>query len=105
MYLATVFAVSKGDLSRPIPSGVLQRALTTILLGALATLAALATGATAGAQDTANSLQSIDPPNGATLDQSPAAIVLSFNQELRSDDRPIVVLGIGLWARGVGVVG
>ena len=93
--LATVFAVSKGDLSRPNPSGVLQRALITVLLGALATLAALSTGLAAEAQEGTNSLQSIDPPNGATLDQSPTAIVLSFNQELRSDDRPIVVLSCG----------
>ena len=90
-----MFAVSKGDLSRPNPSGVLQRALTTIVLGALATLAVLATGLPAHAQDETNSLQSIDPENGATLDQSPTAIVLSFNQELRSDDRPIVVLSCG----------
>jgi copper transport protein len=74
---------------------VLQRALITVLLGALATLAALATGLPAQAQDEANSLQSIEPANGATLDQSPTAIVLSFNQELRSDDRPIVVLSCG----------
>jgi copper transport protein len=90
-----VFAVSKGDLSRPNPSGVLQRALITIVLGALATLAVLATGLPAHAQDESNSLQSIDPEDGATLDQSPTAIVLSFNQELRSDDRPIVVLSCG----------
>ena len=87
--------MSKGDLSRPIPSGVLQRALITILLGVLATLAALGTGLRAHAQDDTNSLQSIEPENGATLDQSPAAIVLSFNQELRSDDRPIMVLSCG----------
>ncbi|HTH07338.1 MAG TPA: hypothetical protein VL916_15770, partial [Ilumatobacteraceae bacterium] len=74
--------MSKGDLSRPNPFGVLQRALITVLLGALATLAALTTGFAAHAQDDTNSLQSIDPPNGATLDQSPTAIVLSFNQEL-----------------------
>jgi putative copper export protein/methionine-rich copper-binding protein CopC len=74
---------------------VLQRALITVLLGALAALAALATGVPAHAQDEANSLQSIEPANGATLDQSPTAIVLSFNQELRSDDRPIVVLACG----------
>lgn len=90
-----MFAVSKGDLSRPNPSGVLQRALTTVLLGALGTLAVLATGLPAHAQDETNSLQSIDPENGATLEQSPTAIVLSFNQELRSDDRPIVVLSCG----------
>ena len=69
-----MFAVSKGDLSRPNPSGVLQRALTTILLGALATLAALATGATAGAQDAANSLQSIDPPNAWDIPAGTPAI-------------------------------
>jgi len=74
---------------------VLQRALITIVLGALATLAVLAAGLPAHAQDETNSLQSIDPEDGATLDQSPTAIVLSFNQELRSDDRPIVVLSCG----------
>lgn len=90
-----MFAVSKGDLSRPNPSGVLQRALITVLLGALATLAALTAGFSAHAQEGTNSLQSIDPPNGATLDQSPKAIVLSFNQELRSDDSPILALSCG----------
>jgi len=93
--LATVFAVSKGDLSRPNPSGVLQRALITVLLGALATLAALTSGFTAQAQADQNSLHSIEPANGATLDKSPNAIVLTFNQELRSDDRPIVVMACG----------
>ena len=61
-----MFAVSKGDLSRPNPSGVLQRALITIVLGALATLAVLAAGLPAHAQDETNSLQSIDPEDGAT---------------------------------------
>jgi copper transport protein len=58
-------------------------------------LAALAAGSPASAQDGTNSLQSIQPENGATLDASPTAIVLSFNQELRIDDRPIVVLACG----------
>jgi copper transport protein len=71
-----------------------------LLLGGLAVVvvplaAALAAGQPAAAQEEANSLQSIEPANGATLDASPAAIVLSFNQELRSDDSPIVVLACG----------
>lgn len=60
-----------------------------------AVVAALLVAAPAGAQDGTNALQSIDPPNGATLETSPTAIVLSFQQELRSDDRPIVVLACG----------
>jgi copper transport protein len=39
----------------------------------------------ANAQD-ANSLNSIDPPNGSSLDASPGLITLSFNQELANDD-------------------
>jgi putative copper export protein/methionine-rich copper-binding protein CopC len=58
-------------------------------------LAALGAGQPASAQDAANTLQSISPANGETLDASPPAIVLSFNQELRSDDSPIVVLACG----------
>jgi putative copper export protein/methionine-rich copper-binding protein CopC len=59
----------------------------------LLAVSALPSGASA--QEEANSLQSIEPADGATLDTSPTAIVLSFNQELRSDDRPIVVLACG----------
>jgi len=73
---------------------VVQRALTTFLLGGLALVVALGSADRAQAQET-NSLQSINPENGQTLDVSPEAIVLSFNQELRSTDRPIVVLSCG----------
>ena len=67
-----------------------------MLLGGLAIIVALVSRLRrARAQDETNSLQSIDPANGATLDTSPTAIVLSFNQELSSDDRPIVVLSCG----------
>ena len=38
------------------------------------------------AQDT-NSLQSIDPADGSSLDVSPTVITLSFNQELADDDK------------------
>ncbi len=55
-------------------------------LAALAT--AFAGSAPAAAQDTGtNSLQSITPDNGANLDSSPEAIVLSFDQEIRGDER------------------
>ena len=46
---------------------------------------------TASAQD-ANSLQSIEPADGASLESSPEAIVLAFNQEL--DDDHEVTLGV-----------
>ncbi len=87
-------AVSALDLSRPAPFRVVQRALTTLLLGGLALVVALGAGGEARAQDT-NSLQSIQPENGSTLDVSPETIVLSFDQELRTTDRPIVVLSCG----------
>ena len=92
--MATVVAVSALDLSRPAPFRVVQRALTTFLLGGLGLVVALGQAGSAEAQET-NSLQSINPENGQTLDVSPEAIVLSFNQELRSTDRPIVVLSCG----------
>ena len=55
---------------------------------------ALAVGSAAAAQES-NSLQAITPVNGANLDTSPATIVLSFDQELRSSDRPLVFLACG----------
>jgi putative copper export protein/methionine-rich copper-binding protein CopC len=57
------------------------------LIGAIAGLLALGAGSPVSAQEGTNSLQSITPENGATLGESPATIVLSFNQELRVDDQ------------------
>ncbi|HEY5663202.1 MAG TPA: CopD family protein [Ilumatobacter sp.] len=72
--------------STPAPSGRPRRRGRRLgwALGLLVAGAAAAGGA-ASAQ-TANSLQSIVPADGASLDASPAAIVLSFNQELADDD-------------------
>jgi copper transport protein len=89
-----VDAVKALDLSRRAPVRVVQRALTTIVLGGLLLVVALMGSQRAHAQD-ANSLQSIEPENGSTLEASPETIVLSFNQELRTSDRPIVVLSCG----------
>ncbi len=59
-------------------------------LGAIGTALLVALGgAVAGpvaAQEGSNSLQSIDPPDGASLETSPSAITLAFNQELSNDD-------------------
>lgn len=69
-----------------------RRALT---LGAflVAVLAALLSGpATASAQDSTNSLQSITPAGGAVLDTSPTEIVLVFNQEIANTEVPSLVL-------------
>jgi copper transport protein len=89
--LATVVAVRAIDLTRSAHPRARTRALITGFAAVAASIAALAGGSPAGAQSS-NSLQSISPANGDNLGASPEAIVLSFNQELRSDDRPIVEL-------------
>ncbi len=54
-------------------------------LGLLVALAAALVPSGVSAQDS-NSLQSIEPADGASLDVSPTVITLSFNQELANDD-------------------
>jgi copper transport protein len=57
----------------------------------VAALVAMLMPSTVSAQDS-NSLQSIDPPDGAVLGASPTVITLSFNQELGDDDALSLVL-------------
>jgi copper transport protein len=86
------------DLSRPVRVWAVKRALLSLVLCGLVVLGVLVASQLAGspvsAQDS-NSLQAIQPVNGATLDTSPVAIVLSFNQELRSTDLVRVSLSCG----------
>lgn len=93
-------AVSVSYPSRPAPrahrpsgrtTGNWKRAWATLLLGSLlgavALLGLLAHATPATAQESGtNSLQSIDPPPGASLETSPEQIVLSFNQEIRGNE-------------------
>ena len=51
--------------------------------------------AAAAAQSGSNSLQDIDPADGATLTASPSVITLAFNQELGPDDQPTLGLSCG----------
>jgi copper transport protein len=88
--------------------GRTKRAWTLLLLGSTLGLAALATafgGADpAAAQDTGtNSLQAITPEPGANLESSPEAIVLSFNQEIRGDERITVQLSCDTQLQDTGV--
>jgi copper transport protein len=92
-YLATVVAVSASAPSRCVSRASratratnARRALAWLAGAAIAGGVALAGAGNADAQDT-NSLQSIDPANGASLEESPDAIVLTFTQEVRSDDQ------------------
>lgn len=62
-----------------------KRALTLLMCAGIAGVVALVGPGAASAQDE-NSLQSIQPENGQNLESSPEAIILSFNQEIRSDD-------------------
>lgn len=55
-------------------------------------LAALVAPSAVAAQDTTNTLQSIDPADGTTLGESPTAITLSFNQEI--DDGEAVTVQV-----------
>jgi copper transport protein len=68
----------------PVPprGGARLAATLTALLVAL--VAALLPSAASAQTD--NSLQSIEPADGSSVTTSPAAIVLSFNQELADDD-------------------
>jgi putative copper export protein/methionine-rich copper-binding protein CopC len=91
-----VVAVSAFDPSRPtsrahLAPGHAKRALTLLVLSGLAGVVALLGPSSVAAQD-ANTLQSIQPENGQNLETSPETIVLSFNQEIRSDDRPVLQL-------------
>jgi putative copper export protein/methionine-rich copper-binding protein CopC len=91
-----VVAVSAFDPSRPtsrahLAPGHAKRALTLLVLSGLAGVVALLGPSGAAAQDT-NTLQSIEPTDGSNLESSPETIVLSFNQEIRSDDRPVLQL-------------
>ena len=74
-----------------------------VAVGAL--LGALGSDGFASAQDsggTTNSLQSIDPPNGATLDSSPQTITLSFNQEIGNTESVFVVVTCNLEVQSTG---
>ncbi len=55
------------------------------------------------AQETANSLQSITPEDGASLDTSPEEIVLVFNQEIGNTEVPVVTLSCDLEFQEVGI--
>jgi copper transport protein len=65
-----------------------------VLLGLFAALVVVAVPSAAAAQE-ANSLQSIEPADGTTLEASPSAIVLAFNQEIGNDDVPTLSLVCG----------
>lgn len=74
----------------------------TLLVAAVAIVAALAIGAPAAAQD-ANSLQSITPEDGVSLSESPTEIQLVFNQELAVDDSVTVNLSCSFQPQETGV--
>ena len=91
--MATVVGVS---VRTPVPSRMGAR-LGDIMRPALfimvASLAVLVGGSAASAQPAnPNSLQSITPEDGTSLEDSPTSIVLVFNQELAEDDAVTVNL-------------
>lgn len=107
--LATVVAVSV-DPSRPArraPRSLrraagpqrarFRRAITLVLLSGMAGLAALVAlfdaGPVAAQEAASNTLQSIEPKDGASLATSPENIVLAFQQEVTNDQTLVVVLG------------
>ncbi len=86
--MATVVGVS---VRTSVPSRAGHRLLLATLAAFVSTIALAFGSSAASAQDT-NTLQSIEPVDGASLESSPSAIVLSFNQEL--DDDHVVTLGL-----------
>lgn len=102
MSLTTVVVVS---VRTSVPSRVgahLADHARTVLVVAVAVLAALAIGSPAAAQD-ANSLQSITPQDGASLSESPTEIQLVFNQELAADDAVTVSLSCSFQPQETGI--
>jgi len=84
--VATVATVDVVGVRTCVPSRLHRRRLGWILSAVVGALIVLAFPSAVVAQDGGNSLQSIDPPNGASLGASPEIITLSFNQELADDD-------------------
>lgn len=83
------------------PTDVLRRrgTLLSIVLATLAAVVAMAAPATA---QTPNSVQSIEPGDGASLAESPTQIVLAFNQELADDDAVTVDLACSFQPQDTG---
>lgn len=77
----------------PTRAGETARRAATALVAVVIGL--LLVPATVAAQSDSNSLQDIDPADGATLTSSPTRITLSFNQELGPDDQPTLGLSCG----------
>ncbi len=76
-----------------VRTSVPSRAGARLLLATLAAFVGLvALGSSGASAQGTNSLQSIEPADGASLETSPAAIVLSFNQELQDDDNVTLAL-------------
>ena len=86
----------------PVPVARGRATATGILMMLVVPVAALLAPTGASAQDT-NSLQSITPEDGATLDASPESILLVFNQELADDDRVVLGLSCGTQPQATGV--
>lgn len=57
----------------------------------------------ASAQDGANSLQSITPADGASLETSPEEIVLVFNQEIGNTEQVVVAVQCNLEVQDIGL--
>jgi copper transport protein len=87
--MATVERVS---VRTSVPSRAGHRLLLATLSAFVVTGALLAAAPSSASAQATNSLQSITPADGESVDVSPAAIVLSFNQELKDDDAPTLVL-------------
>lgn len=90
--LATVDGVSHRTL---VPRRGGSRPLLGLATGILAAIAVALLPQPAHAQEGGNSLQSIEPADGATIAESPTAITLVFNQELGDDDRPSLTMTCG----------
>jgi putative copper export protein/methionine-rich copper-binding protein CopC len=84
-------------------AAVLRFATVVIVAGVVLAVLAMITGpGTVRAQDT-NSLQSIDPVDGASLAESPTQIRLAFNQELAGDDAVTVNLSCSFQPQETGL--
>ena len=97
--MATVVDVSVRTL---VPSRIGVRVVHLLMLLFVVGVAVSFAPGTADAQE-ANSLQSIEPADGASLGESPKAITLVFNQELADDDNVTVDLSCSFQPQDTGL--
>lgn len=100
--MATVVGVSVRTSVPPRLRAAATSVGSVVVAALVALLVVLVGPSSAAAQDDVNSLQSIEPEDGASLAERPSRIRLVFNQELADDDEVRADLGCSFQPQGLG---